>query len=79
MTWFEIGDLVRVKETTTLGNYNKTPDGLSRSKTYRVASIRRGIDGAYDWDDLFLEGITRRRDDGSEYGYCEFDFEKAEQ
>jgi hypothetical protein len=40
---------------------------LSKNRTYLIRDIRRGIDGAYDWDDIFLEGV-----DGK---FSEFDFE----
>jgi hypothetical protein len=43
---------------------------LRKRVAYRNIDIHRGIDGAYDWDDLFLEGV-----DGK---FCEFDFEYPE-
>lgn len=66
---FEVGDIVRVREFTCLGTRNETPKGLCRDTTYRIANIHHCLDGAYDWDDLFLEGV-----DGK---FCEFDFEKV--
>ena len=60
MTCFEIGDLITP---------NKRVKGLRAGTTYKIYSIHRGIDGAYDWDDLFLEGKEGR--------FCEFDFEKV--
>lgn len=58
---FEIGDLVTPR---------KQVNGLKEGCAYRIRDIRRGIDGAYDWDDLFLEGSENR--------FCEFDFKKIE-
>lgn len=48
---FEVDDLVTIK---------KPVKGLRKGKIYRIWSIHRGIDGAYDWDDLFLEGVSGR-------------------
>ena len=75
---FEIGDLVQVAEKNCFGKHNKTPKGLKRNHIYRIKDIHRGIDGAYDWDDLFFDGIpVIRHKDGIEGQFCEFDFELA--
>lgn len=58
MTWFEIGNIVTPK---------KPVKGLRKGKEYKIINIHRGLDGAYDWDDLFFEGVSGR--------FCEFDFE----
>lgn len=54
----EIGDIVTPKKQLA---------DVRCGHPYKIVDIHRGIDGAYDWDDLFLEGKTYRK-------YCEFDF-----
>ncbi len=67
-----IGDIVQVKKRNCFGGKNKLPKGLSWKKAYRITGIHRGICGAYDWDDLFLDGFGTQK-------FCEFDFEKVNQ
>lgn len=57
-TKFEIGDRVRLKREVM---------ALTMGQFYTVREIRRGIDGAYDWDDIFIKGHDK--------SFCEFDFE----
>lgn len=66
----EIGDTVIFKPFGALGGKNKLPEGIKHHKLYKIIDIHRGIDGAYDWDDLFFEGKAGK--------FCEFDFERAE-
>lgn len=42
--------------------------GLRCGQPYKIGHIDRCLDGAYSWDDLFLEGKS-----GS---FCEFDFKR---
>ncbi len=67
MPYFYAGDKVKVTKLTSLGGKNKLPKGLNWNKIYTITDIRRGIDGAYDYDDVTLEGISGK--------WCEFDFE----
>jgi hypothetical protein len=62
------GDIVKFKPLNVFGKSKKLPEGIKRNKEYTIVNIHRGIDGAYDWDDLFFEGFGSRK-------FCEFDFE----
>lgn len=64
----EIGDIVKFKPLNIFGKKRKPPEGIKRNKQYEIVNIHRGIDGAYDWDDLFFKGFDIRK-------FCEFDFE----
>jgi len=55
---FKVGEYVQYK-----GGDAK----LLANTSYKIIEIHRGIDGAYDWDDIILEG--------QEGKFCEFDFE----
>lgn len=67
MPRFEVGDVITPK---------KQVKGLQCGHPYKIADLRRGIDGAYDWDDLYLEGIPAKRyEDRIEGQFCEFDFD----
>lgn len=57
-----IGDIVII---------NKPTKGLNLNTRYKIYKIYRGIDGAYDFDDIFLEEVK-----GS---FCEFDLIKIEE
>jgi hypothetical protein len=59
---FDVGDHVKYVAS-------KRNRKLLRGMTYRVESIRRCLDGAYDWDDLYLEGVAGK--------FCEFEFKKV--
>lgn len=59
---FNVGEYVR---------YKGKDEKLSSDKDYLIRDIHRGIDGAYDWDDILLEGV-----DGK---FCEFRFEYPKQ
>lgn len=57
----EIGNLVKFKKGNLSGLNNKQP--------YKITDIRRSLDGAYDFDDVSLEGLKGT--------FCEFDLEPA--
>lgn len=59
MTYFVVGDIVTPKKRLA---------EVRCGHPYNIVEIRRGIDGVYDWDDLFLEGKTYTK-------FCEFDFQ----
>ena len=65
---FYVGDRVKVAQRTCLGGLQEVPKGLEKGIVYTIIQINRGIDGAWDWDDIWLEGISGR--------FCEFDFEE---
>ena len=44
--------------------------GLEEGKVYTIRQINRGIDGACDYDDIYLEGIPDK-------SFCEFDFRRV--
>ena len=69
MMTHQIGDIVVFKPIGSLGGKKKLPEGIKRHKLYKIVDIHRGIDGAYDWDDLFFEGKGNQK-------FCEFDFEQ---
>lgn len=48
---------------------NKPVKGLKENKIYTVEKVNRGIDGACDFDDVFLVGV--------EGSFCEFDFRRV--
>lgn len=56
----EIGDLVKFKDD----NHE-----LAGNRHFRVSGINLALDGAYDWDDISLEGVKGK--------FCEFDLEPA--
>ena len=60
MAHLDIGDKVVI---------NKPVQGLEKGEVYEVWYIERGLDGAYDWDDIFIKGKHGK--------FCEFDFEIA--
>ena len=62
MTTFQIGDKVQINTPTK---------GLEADKVYTIRDINRGIDGAYDWDEIYLEGFTQH--------FCEFNFNPAKE
>jgi len=55
---FETGDIV-----TPI----RSVEGLDKGKPYEIVGVRRGIDGAYDYDDIEIKGYATR--------FCEFDFD----
>jgi len=57
---FYMGDLVEV---------DKPAKGLVPGTIYTVTYVNRGVDGAYDFDDVFLEGV--------EGAFCEFIFRRV--
>lgn len=67
----EIGDIVHFKRIGMFNRVRNIPDGIVINRDYKIIDIRRAIDGAYDWDDLFFEGFGRQK-------FCEFDFEETE-
>lgn len=64
-----IGDFVIAKTKNIFGKAKEVPEGITEGKAYKILNIHRCIDGAYSWDDLFLDGLGNRK-------FCEFDFEK---
>lgn len=60
MSDIQIGDIITP--------HTKRAKGLRPGHPYKVIEIHRGIDGAYDWDDIFLEGVQGK--------FCEFDFRR---
>lgn len=56
----EIGDMVKFK---------CEDHELAGNRSFRVTDIDRGLNGAYDWDDVSLEGVKGK--------FCEFDLEPA--
>ena len=61
MTTLNTGDKVVI---------NKPTRDLTENTVYVIRRINRGIDGAYDWDEIYLEGHTNH--------FCEFNFNKVE-
>jgi len=59
MAYLNVGDIV---------SYTGNDKRLMGRRIYTVSRIDRGIDGAYDWDDIYLEGREGK--------FCEFDFNK---
>lgn len=51
--------------------YKGDEEKLDKNKIYKIERVHYSLDGAYDWDDLFLEGVEGK--------FCEFDFEYPEQ
>lgn len=66
---FQIGEIVRFDPDTIFGRKRKIPEGIDPKKKYTIKNIHYGIDGAFDWDDLFFEEISGK--------FCEFDFERV--
>jgi hypothetical protein len=59
---FKAGEWVVIK---------KPVEGLCEGTPYQIRQIHRSIDGAYDYDDIFLEGV--------EGNFCEFSFDYPDQ
>ena len=63
---FKVGDKIVFREDLLFGGKRVLPQGIEKGKVYSIDGIDEGIDGAFDYDDLHLEGI--------EGTFCEFDF-----
>lgn len=68
----ELGDIVTPSQGKKLfsGKQKKYPDGLVFGTNYKIKRINRCLDGAYSWDDVFLEGFEK--------AFCEFDLDTVE-
>ena len=67
----KVGDLVKFKEFYLTGKRRDCPVGLIIGHVYKIRRIDEGIDGAYDWDDVYLEGLKQP--------FCEFDLVKIKE
>ena len=38
---------------------NRPIDGLTIGQSYKIERINYGIDGAYDFDEVYLEGVSK--------------------
>ncbi len=53
---FQSGDLVRLKDEDSMW-VQQASERLVKGQTYQIESVAYGIDGAVDWDDVFLVGF----------------------